>query len=266
MLTKELLAASGGFRIHDVRCRSARSPWTSPEPTADYAVVFVRRGCFRRRVGGSEMLVDPTVVYFERPGQEQEVAHPRDGGDSCTYVSVSPELLATIREGAPIPHGPVTTSAALDLAHRLLLASVRRSGDGFELSERLVRLVDRILHGVRPERGLSRGADGRRRAAVDAAREAILDDPGIDLIGLARRVSYSPHHLSRVFSLYMGEPISRYRNRVRIRLALERLAGGEPCLARLAVELGFSDHAHLTREMRAQLGAPPSALRNRLAA
>ena len=76
MLTKELLAAADDFQIHDVRCSAARSPWSSPEPTLEHAVVFVRRGCFRRRVGRAEILVDPTVVYFERPGQEQEVAHP----------------------------------------------------------------------------------------------------------------------------------------------------------------------------------------------
>jgi AraC-like DNA-binding protein len=44
---------------------------------------------------------------------------------------------------------------------------------------------------------------------------------------LARRVSCSPHYLSRVFS------------------------EGERSLAGLAHELGFADHAHLTRTIRA---------------
>ena len=38
-----------------------------------------------------------------------------------------------------------------------------------------------------------------------------------------------------------GETISRYRTRLRVRLAVERIAGGERCLARVAAELGFAD-------------------------
>jgi transcriptional regulator GlxA family with amidase domain len=67
-----------------------------------------------------------------------------------------------------------------------------------------------------------------------------------------------------VFRAQTGETLSRYRNRVRVRLALERLADGERSLARLAVELGFADHAHLTRVVRAEHGAPPAELRGLL--
>jgi AraC-like DNA-binding protein len=42
--------------------------------------------------------------------------------------------------------------------------------------------------------------------------------------------------------------------------------GGEPCLARLAADLGFADQAHLTRVVRRELDETPSALRDRLAA
>jgi AraC-like DNA-binding protein len=46
-----------------------------------------------------------------------------------------------------------------------------------------------------------------------------------------------------------------------VRLALERLTAGERSLARLAVELGFADHAHLTRAVSDEVGAPPRYLR-----
>ena len=35
---------------------------------------------------------------------------------------------------------------------------------------------------------------------------------------------------------------------------------GSPSLARIAAELGYADQAHLTRDFRATLGRPPSAL------
>ena len=86
------------------------------------------------------------------------------------------------------------------------------------------------------------------------------------VVALAQRIAVSPHHLSRVFKAETGETISRYRNRLRVRLALERLAEGEPCLARLAAELGFADQAHLSRVVRRELGTTPSDLRARLTA
>jgi AraC-like DNA-binding protein len=49
--------------------------------------------------------------------------------------------------------------------------------------------------------------------------------------------------------------------RLRARAAVDRLAGGERELARLAAELGFADQAHLTRVVRAETGKTPSALR-----
>jgi AraC-like DNA-binding protein len=81
------------------------------------------------------------------------------------------------------------------------------------------------------------------------------------LIELAQAVAVSPHHLSRIFHAETGETLSRYRNRLRVRVALERLADGEERLTRLAAELGFADHAHLTRVVRDEVGTTPSALR-----
>jgi AraC-like DNA-binding protein len=49
--------------------------------------------------------------------------------------------------------------------------------------------------------------------------------------------------------------------RLRARAALDRIAGGDDQLARLAADLGFADQAHLTRVVRAETGATPSALR-----
>jgi AraC-like DNA-binding protein len=80
-------------------------------------------------------------------------------------------------------------------------------------------------------------------------------------VELASLLAVSPHHLSRVFRAQTGHTIARHRMRLRARAALDRLAGGELELARLAAELGFADQSHLTRVVRAETGATPSALR-----
>ena len=258
MLSKQVLAETPEFRLQDIRCGAGRSGWSPPEETGEYAIVFVRRGCFRRRVGSREMLLDPAVVYVEQPGQEQRVAHPCDGGDSCTQLSVSEELLLSVlHDRRALPEGPVRTTPELDLDHRLLVGAAWRATDAFELDERVSALLGGIF-GAREPIGAQ---DSRRAAVVDAARAAIVDDPRIGLASLARRVAYSPHHLSRLFRSVTGETMSCYRSRVRVRIALERLADGERPLSRVAADVGFADHAHLTREIRRQTGMTPSALR-----
>ena len=268
MLAKSVLLDEAGLRLEDVRCASHRATWTAPEPCAAHAVVFVRRGCFWRRVDGVDVLLDPAVIYFEQPGQHQQVAHPHDGGDACTVFSLGAELAAQIWGGEPrLPDEPLFSDPLLDLQHRRLVGG---SGtlDAFELAERAVVFLAGVLERAHP----ARVAAGRpstvaaRRRTVEATRELLAADARIGLLELARAVAISPHNLSRIFTACTGAPISRYRNRVRVRLALERIAEGERRLARLALELGFADQAHLTRVVRNEVGQVPSRLRSLLAA
>lgn len=263
MLTAKVLARTPELEVRDVRCRSHRSSWSPPEESRSHVVVFVRRGCFWRRIEGSEAMLDSAVVYFSRPGEEQQIAHPSDGGDACTAISLTDDLLAGLWGGEPgLPDRPAFTTPRLDLEQRLLVSGSGGT-DESEVTEQVVSLVAGVLEQSWPERvasGLPATAAARQRL-IAAAREVLAADPSIGLVALARQLAVSPHHLSRLFRAQTGETVTRYRNRLRVRLVLERLAEGERFLARLAAELGFADHAHLTRVVRAEVGAPPSHLR-----
>jgi AraC-like DNA-binding protein len=127
-----------------------------------------------------------------------------------------------------------------------------------------VRLADELLRSpVRTAGGA--GAPSRRRLAA-AAREALVADPAFaGLDRLAHLLGVSRSHLSRAFREETGETLTAFRHRLRVRVALDRLADGEPDLAGLAADLGFADHAHLTRALRAEVGEPPSRVRRLLA-
>jgi AraC-like DNA-binding protein len=254
-LSKTCVAESAGFRLDDVRCGCGRASWSAPEQVGRYSIVFVRRGCFRRRVGGAEFLLDPATAYLERPGEEYRVAHPAEGGDACTQLTLPPEL---IEDG---PHVELRfTRPDVDLAQRLL---VRAPGDDeVEFVDRAVAIADMLLDSRAPRAAAARAAAAAaRRRVVEVAREAIAHDSTLDLVALARAAAVSPHHLSRTFRAETGETVSRYRNRIRVRLALERLAEGEDRLARLAAELGFADQAHLSRVVREEVRRTPTSLR-----
>jgi AraC-like DNA-binding protein len=263
VLAKETLHAGDGFEVVDVRCGCGRGGWSEAEESRGYGIVFVRSGCFRRTSDGVAAVLDPATVYFEAPGREQRIAHPHDGGDRCTAIELAPDLVLSLLADTPeLPLEPVFTTPAEDLEHRRLLTRT----DQLETEERVVSLAASVLSRVARARvaaGRPRTSSERRRLA-GAAREVLAREPAMSLVDVARRLAVSPHHLSRVFAAETGESISRHRNRIRARLALERIADGEPSLARLAAELGFADHAHLTRVVRSEAGAPPAALRHLL--
>jgi AraC-like DNA-binding protein len=211
------------------------------------------------------MLLDAAAVYFERPGVVQQVAHPHHGGDVCTAISLPGDLVCQLTGDEPaVLDGPIQTDGPLDLAHRALVARLRRGERGLQFEERVVRLLARLLEQRLPERvasGRPATAAARRRA-VDVARAALAVDPAsCTLLQVAALASVSPHHLSRVFHEETGHTLSRHRSRLQVRLALERIDQGERSLAVLAAELGFADQAHLTRTMRREIGQPPAQVR-----
>jgi AraC-like DNA-binding protein len=266
MLSTHRLLDHGGLALTDVTCRLPTGRGHTDE--ADHhAVVFVRRGCFVRSADGTSNLLDPTQAYCVNPGQEQRYDHPQACGDDCTSVRLHPALLASLWGDDPtLPSDPVPSSPRIDLEHRLLLAATHRGETADALHERTLWLVAATLAQVDP----ARVASGRpstirtRRALVDAAREALAADPDRSLADLAATLNVSAYHLSRVFHAGVGHTIARHRMRLRVRAALERLAGGQQQLAQVATDVGFVDQSHLCRAIRSETGHTPSSLRRAL--
>jgi AraC-like DNA-binding protein len=262
VLSAREVVAEGGVAVYDVACSHARGRGAAHEQAGGHAVVFVRRGCFSRAVDGTEALLDPTVAYCMNPGEEQRYDHPHSHGDDCTSVSLPPELVVSLCGDAPLPSGPLPVSPAADLEHRLLLAATH-GGDRHEVVERAVALAARAVSGAPPHPVRARRPATARaqRILVDGARELLAARPETSLAELAATLAVSPHHLSRVFRSLTGHTIARHRMRLRARAALERLAGGEDDLGRLAADVGFSDQSHLCRVIRAETGQTPAVLR-----
>jgi len=159
-----------------------------------------------------------------------------------------------------------TTCASTYRLHRTHVSLLQRPNEPREGAESAVTRVSTMLedHGdTAIESGRPATAAARDRI-VRNAREVLAQQPRTSLVGLAGLVGASPHHLSRIFRRRTGESVSGYRNRLRVRRALERLAAGERSLSGLAADLGFTDHSHLVRALRAEVHAPPSRLRSQL--
>jgi len=261
VLTSTDLAVRPEFAVSDVTCRDDHTCWSAVESPDGYRVVLVTRGRFRRRTDGVLAELDPTVGYVGVPGQEERFAHPA-GGDRCTSISLRPDLWRAVAgEGARLERSTVYVDARLDLARRRVLAAARAGEDAGELVLELARRVVRQVVGGAVE---APSRHGDRDLVADARRVIGEEDPG-GLFPLAELLGVSPYRLSRAFTGELGESLTRYRNRVRVGHALDRLEEGEASLAGLAADLGFADQAHLTRTMRAHLGHTPTAVRRLLA-
>jgi AraC-like DNA-binding protein len=268
VVVASVLLRHGDVEIADVGCRHRRGRGPDGDAGNHHALVFVRRGCFMRSVDGVGHLLDPTRAYCINPGQEHRYDHPHDDGDDCTVLRLQPSLLASLWGGDPtLPSAPLPTAPAVDLEHRLLLAASRRGEDVHEFTERAILLAAATLE----QADANRVAAGRpstlraRRRLVDAAHEALAADADRSLPELAADLGVSAHHLSRSFRAAAGHTLARHRMRLRVRAALERLAGGERSLARLSADLGFADQSHLCRVVRSETGHTPAALRRALA-
>jgi AraC-like DNA-binding protein len=262
-----VLGEAPGLRVVDHDCRKPAGDSGSYEYSLDFGLVLLRRGGYWREVNGQGAYLGPTDAFFERPFVEQRIAHHRDAGDRCTSLWLSEDAVCELAGDAVVPDVPITTTPAVDLRHRELIVALRRGIDRFELDERLAQLVGALIERAAPGRLTARRSTTRsdHSRIVQQVREAIISDPsGTDLADLAGELGHTRFHVSRVFSRSTGMTLSEFRNRVRIAIALDRLADGHENLALLSAELGFVDQSHLSQVVRAYTGQRISGLSPRL--
>jgi AraC-like DNA-binding protein len=269
VLSARQLLSRQGVEIFDVRCTRGRGTGDPGEQATSRGVVFVRRGCFVRRGGGGQAVLDPTAAYCTNPGEEQRFDHPHTEGDDCTLIALEEHVVASLWGDPTLPSAALVVPPQLDLAHRSLLAGARRGNDEDQLVEQAIALLVAAVDQIDRRRSIAgRPATVRaRKALVDGALEALAANSGrCSVVELATMLAVSPHHLSRLFRSVTGTTISRHRMRLRTRAALERLAEGERDIAQLAADTGFADQSHLCRVMRSETGQTPSVLRQALTA
>jgi AraC-like DNA-binding protein len=140
--------------------------------------------------------------------------------------------------------------AALALAHRQL----RHAPDALSQECAVSQLAGTLAeHGEVEDRPPPVGDEriGRVRRLLDEDVSAPLA-----LSDLAREAGLSPFHLLRCFKQEVGLTPFAYRNQRRIEAARRLLRAGRP-IAETAVEVGFTDQSHLTRQFQRLVGVSP---------
>ncbi|HEX6537000.1 MAG TPA: AraC family transcriptional regulator [Gemmatimonadaceae bacterium] len=266
--------------LTDVRCRAPAGHGREEQSLAA-SLVFVRSGVFVRHVRGRAVTGDPGHVLFFNGAESYRVSHPTSAGDDCTSATFPAaalrDALAPWDPAAeadapsfPITHAPLAPRLVLE-CHLLRAGARAGTASALELEERALALLEGVVAGAFRAHGVHararRALTARARCELaERVKLVIARDPAApcSLADIAREVAASPFHLARAFRDETGVPVHQYQLRVRLALALERLAEGAPSLSALALDLGFSSHAHLSTLARRAFGAPPAALRRAL--
>ena len=227
--------------------RGLPAPWLTFVVTLDEPLVMAAHPDPRQTPGRYDGLIGG---LHTRPAL---IAHP--GRQSGLQLSLSP-LGARALLGAP-----AGALASLDVGVSDLLGAA-----GAELVDRVRAAVDWPGRFAAAERVLLRCASSDDRPAPEVAeawRLTVAAGGRLRVAEVARRVGWSERYLAERFRAETGlgpkesARVVRF-DRARRVLAARVVAGRAPDLAGLAVDAGFADQAHLTREWRALSGLSPT--------
>jgi AraC family transcriptional regulator len=254
--------AGGSIAVVDWHCPGL-AVGTGPEEQVDASELSIgRTGSHVVRTAEGETVVERTRLLCVNAGEVFRPVRRALGLDRRTRIVVGDDVMRELA-GPRAPRfaartAPLTARAAL-LHDQLLRHGEAAHRDELAIHALALELAAHACRAERPPRGMP--ASPVVREAVRAIQEVLARryaEP-LTLTALADHVGLSPWHLSRSFRVEAGLGVHRYRTRLRVLAALDRIRDARrPELARIAVEVGFSSHSHLSREFRAFFGAPPS--------
>ena len=273
--------ASPLVRVGRWRCPADHPVFADSGPASDALFVFPREGVWIQHQGGDPFVADANTVTYYNKGQCYTRRMLSRRGDQCEWFAVAPEAIAdTLAAHEPaavdrpdVPfrftHGPSDPDSYLRQRTVFQHVSRERNADRLFVEEAVLSLLGDVTRLAYAQHGAKRPARTRQRRDVDlveSARDAIARrfKDNLSLSDVASEVDSSVFHLARVFKARTGFSLHAYRNQLRLRAALERLAEPNLDLIDIALDLGFSSHSHFTETFRRSFGKTPSAVRELL--
>lgn len=238
---------------------------------------FVMAGDYLERIGSTALKCPALTVRFH-PAGEEHANEFGSAGACCLNLEPSPRWQESLDQLPKAHRAPIVLESAGALGLRaaaVCRAAVARveceecEGDGLtgrnatrdqrlEIESLVAELLAVCQSATRRHQAAERSPAIRR--ALEFI-EAELDRP-FSLATVAVAARLHPTHFARSFRSLTGMTLGEYVRRRRLARA-ESLIVSHPSatLSRVAIEAGFADHAHMTRNFRRTAGFTPSAVR-----
>lgn len=248
---------AGGLLLTEARYSADHN--LPPHAHRNPVLTFVLDGRVRERWGSRHETYRPMSLIAIPAGQEHHETFPPPG-TRCLIIEVGDEQAETIRSFSAIleQHTCVRGASLAGLALQLC-REIRSPDDVAPLAiEGLVLQLAALA-----ERRRARSTDRREPLWLRRVRDAIHSGYAAPLRmnGLAAEAGVHPVYLARAFRDHYGCSPSDYVRRLRVVSAAEAMARSRAPLARIALESGFYDQSHFSREFRKVMGTSPGRFR-----
>jgi len=209
---------------------------------------FHYRGVHRHSLPGHAIVIHPDEVHDGHAGAAS--------GFRYRMLYVPPSVLQDMLGGQPLPFVPGGITGDPRMTHLAgqLLRHIDSQAEPFEEDDALFGLATIMseLAGQPPRRGaFDYPATQRARAFMDSASQT-----SVTLADLEAASGQNRWRLSRDFRALFGTSPYRYLTMRRLERLKQCLREGQP-LAEAALNIGFSDQSHMTRQFHDAFGIGP---------
>jgi len=235
----------------------------------------VLEGEKRLRVGGRELVIDPTrLLVITR--EFEYLAAARSPGPQRPYLSLglcfAPEQVArgllALSEAGALSEDPGELPAFVMPSDPVILAALLRLVEAVDdpLDRKILAplVVDEILYrllrspsAAAVRAGFARSDDAVRiLESMRHIRERHAEKLSVE--GLARQAAMSPSHFAHRFTAVARTTPMKFLREVRLDRARTLLLSNSTRAGEVATSVGFESAAHFTREFKRRYGVPPS--------
>ena len=246
-----------GLRLFESHYQPHRQ--SAPHVHAAASFCLVLEGRFMHTYRDETLRCEPRSLLFYQPGEPHaELFHAQ--GARCFIIELSAPWLARLseldragcrsRSMVPGPASNLAWRAYRELRDPDALAPLMVEGLTLELLGEVLRHEARSLPGTRP-------------TSMDRARELIESGApsSVSLATIAGALGMHPVHVAHAFRRAHGCSVGQYARRLRLDRACRLLATTRATLGEIAVDSGFYDQSHMTREFRRALRTTPARYR-----
>lgn len=266
-------------RVGAFRCHPSQPSFHDTGPTHNCCFVFPRTAVEIQHEHEPAFVANPNVVTFYNRGQAYWRNAISPEGDRCDWFGVDPgivrEVVHRINPSVnahcerPFRFTRGWAETPTYLLQRRIFEHVT-SGEAEEslaIEEAVLFLLERVVRSVyRAVRRVPSPTVGPKQREVVHWMEVILSErleERLTLEDVAHEVGLSVYHTCRLFRRATGTTMWQYRQKLRLRSALEGVRESPRPLVDIALECGFSSHSHFTSLFHREFGHTPSTLRAR---